>query len=40
MTNEGVIEELFVMFHDYLNDQGLIVNEGKMVDASFTIAPR
>ncbi len=40
LTKEGVIEELFVMFHNHLNGKGLIVNEGKMVDASFTTAPR
>lgn len=40
LTNGGIIEELFAMFHSYLNEQGLIVNEGKMVDTSFTTAPR
>ncbi len=40
LTKEGVIEELFAMFHNHLNSKGLIVNEGKMVDASFTTAPR
>ena len=40
LTKEGVVEELFTMFHNYLNSKGLIINEGKMVDASFTTAPR
>lgn len=40
LTKEGIVEELFVMFHNHLNNKGLIVNEGKMVDASFTTAPR
>ena len=40
LTKEGVVEELFAMFHSHLNSKGLIVNEGKMVDASFTTAPR
>ena len=40
LTKEGVVEELFAMFHNHLNSKGLIINEGKMVDASFTTAPR
>ncbi len=40
LTKEDVVEELFSMFHNHLNSKGLIVNEGKMVDASFTTAPR
>ena len=40
LTKEGVVDELFTMFHNHLNSRGLIVNEGKMVDASFTTAPR
>ncbi|MFR9611328.1 MAG: IS5 family transposase [Rikenellaceae bacterium] len=40
LTKEGVVEELFVMFHNHLGSKGLIVNEGKMIDASFTTAPR
>lgn len=40
LTNEGLIEKLFFQFNDYLNSKGLIMNEGKMVDASFTVAPR
>ena len=40
MTNTGVIEELFYQFISYLESKGLIFNEGKLVDASFTVAPR
>lgn len=40
LTNSGVVEELFAIFYGYLNEQGLILNEGKMIDASFTTAPR
>lgn len=40
LTNHGVVEELFSQFNTYLDAKGLILNEGKIVDASFTIAPR
>ena len=40
LTNEGLVEKIFSQFNDYLDFQGLIMNEGKMVDASFTVAPR
>jgi len=40
LTNEGLVEKIFSQFTDYLDSKGLIMNEGKMVDASFTIAPR
>ncbi len=40
LTNEGLVEKIFSQFNDYLDSQGLIMNEGKMVDASFTVAPR
>ena len=40
LTKEGLVEELFKMSHNCLNDKGMILNEGKMVDASFTTAPR
>jgi len=33
-------EELFVQFLHLLEEKGLILNEGKLIDASFTIAPR
>ncbi len=34
------MEEVFVQFNSYLESKGLIFNEGQLVDASFTIAPR
>ena len=40
LTKTGLSEELFDLFHSYLEQKGMILNEGKMVDASFTIAPR
>ncbi len=40
LTNSGVIELLFNQFIKFLEDNNLIFNEGKLVDASFTIAPR
>jgi len=40
LTNVGLIEEIFSQFGQYLESKGLIMNEGKMVDASFTVAPR
>ena len=40
LTKTGVIEVLFNQFNTYLGLKGLIFNEGKLVDASFTVAPR
>ena len=40
LTKSGVIELLFRQFIQFLEENGLIFNEGKLVDASFTIAPR
>lgn len=40
LTSKGLVDKLFYLFRNYLESKGLIVNEGKMVDASFTIAPR
>jgi len=40
LTNKGLVEKLFTQFRDYLESKGMIMNEGKMVDASFTVAPR
>jgi IS5 family transposase len=40
LTNSGMVEELFTQFTDYLASKDLIMNEGKMIDASFTVAPR
>jgi len=39
LTTKGLIEKLFVEFRNYLAAKGLIMNEGKMIDASFTVAP-
>ena len=36
----GVIERLFNLFLESLNDMGLIVNEGKIVDATFVEVPK
>jgi len=40
LTKSGVIELLFNQFIHFLGENALIFNEGKLVDASFTIAPR
>lgn len=40
LTSKGLIEKLFNEFRNYLEEKGLIMNEGKMIDASFTVAPR
>lgn len=40
LTNSGLVEEIFEQFREYLVNKGLIMNEGKMIDASFTVAPR
>lgn len=40
ITNSGIVEDIFLQFTKYLESIGLIINEGKMVDASFTVAPR
>jgi IS5 family transposase len=40
LTNAGLVEKIFSQFNDYLDSKGLIMNQGKMIDASFTIAPR
>ena len=40
LTNSGVIEVLFSQFVGFLEDKNLIFNEGKLVDVSFTVAPR
>ena len=36
----GLIQELFIEFVKYLEKQELIFNEGRLIDASFTVAPR
>ena len=40
LTNEGLADDLFNQFKNYLESKDLIFNEGQLVDASFTIAPR
>ena len=40
LTKADVVEKLFDKFHDELEKQGYIGNEGKIVDASFVEAPR
>ena len=40
LTNNGLVEDIFKQFIEFLESKNLIINEGKMVDASFTIAPR
>lgn len=40
LTNSGLVDVLFAQFIDFLGTKNLILNEGKMVDASFTVAPR
>lgn len=40
LAQNGTYDELFKRFNRYLDSIGLIVNEGKIIDASFVIAPR
>jgi len=40
LTQKGLVEEILMLFSNHLESKGLIINEGKMVDASFTVAPR
>lgn len=40
LTNSGIVEVLFKQFIEFLEAKNLILNEGKMIDASFTVAPR
>jgi len=40
LTKLGLVDELFALFTNYLESKQLIINEGKIVDASFVIAPR
>ncbi|MCF6181719.1 IS5 family transposase [Lutibacter sp.] len=40
VTKTGLVEELFEQFTSFLEKKELIFNEGQMVDASFTVAPR
>jgi IS5 family transposase len=40
VTKTGLVEELFEQFTSFLEEQELIFNEGQLIDASFTLAPR
>lgn len=40
LTKSGVVELLFSQFIEFMEAKNLIFNEGKLVDASFTVAPR
>jgi IS5 family transposase len=40
VTKTGLVEELFEQFISFLEEKELILNEGQMIDASFTVAPR
>lgn len=40
LTKSGLIEDLFNKFKSFLETRELILNEGQMIDASFTVAPR
>ena len=40
MTDLGIVEELFTLFNSELEKLNLIVNEGKIIDASFIEVPR
>ncbi len=40
VTRTGLVEEIFEQFINYLESKELIFNEGQLIDASFTLAPR
>jgi transposase, IS5 family len=40
LTRTGLVDEAFDQFKKYLESKELIFNEGQLVDASFTVAPR
>ena len=40
LTRTGLVEELFEQFTSFLEAQELIFNQGQLIDASFTVAPR
>jgi len=40
LTKTGLVDELFGQFIEHLESNGMIFNEGQIIDASFTIAPR
>ena len=39
-AQKGTFDELFNIFLLHLQDLGIKMNEGKMIDASFVVAPR
>ncbi len=39
LTNNGLVEEIFTLFSNHLKSKDLIMNEGKMIYASFTVSP-
>lgn len=40
LTHSGAYDEFFKRFYEHLQSLGLIVNEGKIIDASFVVSPR
>jgi IS5 family transposase len=40
VTKTGLVEELFEQFTSFLEAKELIFNQGQLIDASFTVAPR
>jgi len=40
LTKKGIVELLFAQFLQFMEEKNLIFSEGKLIDASFTIAPR
>ncbi|PIV16022.1 MAG: IS5/IS1182 family transposase [Flavobacteriales bacterium CG03_land_8_20_14_0_80_35_15] len=40
ITKTGLVEDLFAQFKNYLEQKELIFNQGQLIDASFTVAPR
>jgi IS5 family transposase len=40
LTEKGAIKKLFDQFNNYLDETGIVVNEGSIVDASFVDVPR
>ena len=40
LAKDGTFDLLFKRFNEYLATLGLILNEGKIIDASFVVAPR
>lgn len=40
LTKSGLVELIFNEFNSFLEQKELILNQGQMIDASFTVAPR